>query len=664
MSTATGWPMAPIQLKVALPDGEVNVSVEPNSTPGHLKENLKYSLGVPPKCITLLCEGRKLDDIKPLTGEPNNLSEGAVLVPEIDRSALDEDIPMDQPKKASGKPSMPTMIKKEEPPKPKKIKKDVSRPTLGPDDVVKKQVLSPGHMPWKQFPEYLQPKNPKRHLAMVKIEAVDEKKSYPEQEDGTIALVLGDTQTSPAWTAAITQLEVGERASFAVSHKVVDFDPEGLAPTDSCSTWIIELVRVVTVDDVAEDFSQLLHIEEEGSADRAEVLDNVAVHWRVRRWMAEGMFCIASSRERIAILPGYGLVPIEDMNAPPVKISIGEGQQEAVELVALRVGKGGRGHVYLKSTALTGNRPQGTVVMDVELVALDSCKGPGSPGWKGWQSLAAEIDQGDRWLEEADERRKQLETFDTMRKTTDDVKDAVQHVSDQVHKYANNAVRRYRRSRSWLAADENQDSTKVKLEVANVAMRLAKSQALAHQRFGDAAQQAASESEKQALEEARTLLAAVLEAADAMGKEQLKYDGLKMSLQIAIQAEDVNTGRSVLEQLQTMRPGDESLKSDSARLNRLATALGLKEGAGSVETIQGELRAAIEAGDKPTVMSKIEKLYDLMKNNQVKYDDVMKLKVGKDVGNAMKMGDPDLAKEGRKVVSEIQRLAQQAGLGL
>lgn len=48
---------------------------------------------------------------------------------------------------------------------------------------------------------------------------------------------------------------------------------------------------------------------------------------------------------------------------------------------------------------------------------------------------------------EADQRRKQLETFGTLRKSTGDSKDAEAHVSDQVHKFANNAARRYRRPR-------------------------------------------------------------------------------------------------------------------------------------------------------------------------------------------------------------------------
>jgi len=78
--------------------------------------------------------------------------------------------------------------------------------------------------------------------------------------------------------------------------------------------------------------------------------------------------------------------------------------------------------------------------MDVELVAMDSCRGPGSAGWQGWTSLIHERETGDQWLEEADERRKQLETFGTLRKSTDDSKEAEQHVATQVHKFAGNAT--------------------------------------------------------------------------------------------------------------------------------------------------------------------------------------------------------------------------------
>jgi hypothetical protein len=653
-----------MQLKVQLPSGEtVNVPVEPNSTPGHLKENLKYSLGVPPKCITLKCGDRVLDDIKPLQGEPNNLEDGSIITPEVDKSILEkmDMLPADQPKKEV-KASQPTMIKKDEPPKPKKPKKDVVRPTVGEKDVVKKEVLASGQQAWKPDPSYMEGKSKSRHMALFKLKAVDGDKTYPE-DDGTVNVALGDPQTSPAWTAVAMQMQVGEKASFTITHKVLDYDPEGLTPTDSTALWHVELVNMLTVEDVNEDYSVLVHISTKGGSDRAEDLDRVAVHWRVRRWMAEGMYCMASSRERIAIMPGYGLVPIEDMNADPVGISVGEGQQEAVELVVSRIGKGGQGHVYLKSTSLTSNRPHGTVIFDVELVALDPCKGPGSPGWKGWTSIMTEVDQGDRWLEEADDRRKQLETFDTLRKSTDDTVGALQHVSDQVRKFSYNAVRRFRRAKAWLGAD-NQDLVKVKVETANVSMKYAKARALAFQRFGPDLDKKASDVEIMALKEARETLKQVLALAEELDKEQLKYECQKMSLQIAIQAADVEDGKKILEELQTMRPGDETLKSDSARLNRLMTAMDLKKGAGDVETLQLELRAANEAVDKPVIAEKLQALYDLMKANAVKYDDVKTLKVGKDVGNSMKLGDPDLAKTGRMVVGEIQKLAQNAGIGL
>eukprot|EP00435_Cladocopium_sp_Y103_P057588 s1303_g19.t2 len=362
-----------MQVKVVLPTGEVNVPVEPNSTPGHLKENLKYSIRVPPKQIKLTCEGRELDDIKPLTGEPNNVQDGAVLVAERREGVVEEDMST----KAS---PPPTMIKKEEPPKPKKPKKDVVRPTLVEGDVKKEKTLQPGHQGWAAKAAYLEAKSKKRHLVYLKIEAIEEKKAYPEHEDFQVVLALGDPQCSPVWTAVVQLLEIGEKARFTLSRKVLDFNPESLAPDDYCSTWEVELLRVLEVEDVMEDFQQLLEIESSGGKERAEDLDNVAVHWRVRRWMPEGTFCIASSRERIAIMPGYGLVPIEDQNAPPVSISVGEGQQEAVEVIASRVGPGGQGHLYLKSQAMKSNRPAGCVIMDVEVVAMDPCRGPGTPG--------------------------------------------------------------------------------------------------------------------------------------------------------------------------------------------------------------------------------------------------------------------------------------------
>merc|ERR1712178_536998 len=121
--------------------------------------------------------------------------------------------------------------------------------------------------------------------------------------------------------------------------------------------------------------------------------------------------------------------------------------------------------------------------------------------------------------------------------------------------FANNACRRFKRAQGWLAADK-QDEKKVKVQTAECAMKLAKAQALAYQRFGPESDKKASDEEKKALGDARELLAKVLKTSEELNMEQLKYD---------------------------------CLKSDSARLNRLNTAKELQEGAGTVKTLQLEL---------------------------------------------------------------------------
>merc|ERR1719469_181900 len=139
---------------------------------------------------------------------------------------------------------------------------------------------------------------------------------------------------------------------------------------------------------------------------------------------------------------------------------------------------------------------------------------------------------------------------------------------------------------------------------------------------------------------------------------------MKMSLQVQIQAENSKEARSMLEELQVLCPGDEDLKDDGARLHRLETAMSLKQGAGTVEDLQKDLQTGNEAKDFDVSGKALAALLELMQANSVKYDVLKELKVGKDIGNAMKLGNPDLAATGRKCVGEIQRLAQKDALGV
>merc|ERR1712217_83017 len=174
----------------------------------------------------------------------------------------------------------------------------------------------------------------------------------------------------------------------------------------------------------------------------------------------------------------------------------------------------------------------------------------------------------------------------------------------------------------------------------------------------------ATEEEKAALKEAVGLLNEVLATAEKLKNERLTCECLRMMVQTYIQAEDVDNAKSTLERLTSIRPDEDELKSDNARINKLQAALALKNGANAIETVQKDLQDAITGADEAKVMECLTTIMDMMVNAQVTWDTIRTLKVGKDVGNAMKMGDPDVAAQARKVVGEIQALATRNGLGL
>ncbi|CAJ1341343.1 unnamed protein product, partial [Effrenium voratum] len=151
---------------------------------------------------------------------------------------------------------------------------------------------------------------------------------------------------------------------------------------------------------------------------------------------------------------------------------------------------------------------------------------------------------------------------------TYDSKGAELHVADQVHKFAYNAERRYRRALKWIEMDKKEDR-KLQLEQATLRMRLAKAMSLRHMRFGENPEPA-TDDEKAALKESQDLLAEVLQVSEALNNASIRYECMKMNLQVCIQAENVTEARKVLTQLQEDRPDDEDLKSDNARPEQIS----------------------------------------------------------------------------------------------
>merc|ERR1711957_729468 len=193
-------------------------------------------------------------------------------------------------------------------------------------------------------------------------------------------------------------------------------------------------------------------------------------------------------------------------------------------------------------------------------------------------------------------------------------------------------------------------------------MRMAKASALSHRRFGEAAGVEANDAEQASLVQAQSLLKQAFEACEGVSekdKPKMVYECLITSILVCLQAEDAAGARTSLDEVAKLkRPyqKDEAdeLKSFEALLNRLETAIELKKGANAIEDTQKELQAAVADKDKPKVIECLEVLYDMFKESKVTWDKVRTCKVGKDVGLAMKMGDPDISAQGTKCVQEIQ----------
>lgn len=141
-------------------------------------------------------------------------------------------------------------------------------------------------------------------------------------------------------------------------------------------------------------------------------------------------------------------------------------------------------------------------------------------------------------------------------------------------------------------------------------MRLAKMTALQFQRFGEG--KAPSEEEKQALQTARSLLVehvikdleqrlAPLDSSQAKAAaadpqdELLLFEALRLLLQVAIQAEDVQEGEKLFKRIAEMKPEETKiLQSERARLNQMEKSVVVKKGSGTVEELQLELRENVE----------------------------------------------------------------------
>ena len=252
------------------------------------------------------------------------------------------------------------------------------------------------------------------------------------------------------------------------------------------------------------------------------------------------------------------------------------------------------------------NRPKGLVIVDIELVAVKSCKGPGSSGWNGWQSIVMETEYGDSWVDKADENRQRLETYDAMRKTTESEREAKDQNTEH-NKYARNGGRRYCQVLTWFSKIEPSTDPKVETEILSMKMHQMKAIIWNQVKSGDdAAERFVSNDAKKTLAEATQLLENILEQSS---KSFLIYETLKTKPQMRKKVHQVR--EELFQELSKENGKDnDELRNFAAKFDKLDVAARLQQSTRSLQTAQLESRAAEEAKNAEAAKSGLAKPHD------------------------------------------------------
>ena len=216
------------------------------------------------------------------------------------------------------------------------------------------------------------------------------------------------------------------------------------------------------------------------------------------------------------------IIPLSTMKEIVVCLSITENLELFVDAL--------EGHQKL---SLNENRLEGLVIVDIEMVAVKSCKSPDYSRWIGWQSIVIETEYGDAWMDKADKNSQCLEKYDAMRKTMESEREAKDQIMEQVNKYARNGGRRHCWVFTWLSkkrVDLPSTDSKAETEMLGVKMRLTKAIRWSHVRSGnDTAEKSVSDDVKMTLAATTQLLENVLEQSS---KSSLTHETLKTKLQM------------------------------------------------------------------------------------------------------------------------------------
>ena len=172
-------------------------------------------------------------------------------------------------------------------------------------------------------------------------------------------------------------------------------------------------------------------------------------------------------------------------------------------------------------------------------------------------------------VDKADENSQSLETYDAMRKTTENEREAKDQTREQVNKYYLTIVI------IWISEIDPSTDMKVETEMLSVKMHLAKTTRRNQVKFGDDAEKFVSDDAKKALAEATQLLENVSEQSS---KAFLIYETLKTKPQMRKKVHQIKGRREVLEKPQEHnkengKDDNDELRNIAGRFNRMDATL-------------------------------------------------------------------------------------------
>ena len=115
-----------------------------------------------------------------------------------------------------------------------------------------------------------------------------------------------------------------------------------------------------------------------------------------------------------------------------------------------RIGKI-HGNVCIIPKSAHGTDPASAVMCGMKIRRIDEPQGVPieelrRTGWNGWRIIVIETECDEAWLDEADKNSQRLETYDAMRKTTENEREAKDQITEQTNQYARKGGRRYRQA--------------------------------------------------------------------------------------------------------------------------------------------------------------------------------------------------------------------------